>query len=104
MPISDKVILTHYYFSRSDLSILQTLWEKLDVEVRSRFSEAELCLDGLLKLQDKINEVNLWLENLTTQDSSHDAGADSVDDFGRHASLFQNLHMQFETQVCIMAL
>eukprot|EP00116_Pleurobrachia_bachei_P004188 sb/3464450/ len=86
----------------SDLSILQTLWEKLDVEVRSRFSEAELCLEGLLKLQDKINEVNVWLETLTTQDASHEAGADSVDDFGRHATLFQNLNMQFETQGMIL--
>ena len=42
---------THPPLPRSDLSILHTLWIKLDEEVRSRYKEVEVALEGLLNLQ-----------------------------------------------------
>ncbi|KAL5267299.1 hypothetical protein ACHWQZ_G004368 [Mnemiopsis leidyi] len=80
----------------SDLTILHTLWEKLDVEVRSRYSEVSTALEGLLNLQDHTNTFTLWLEELIKTEEKH--SPEGGDDFNRHVELYLGYSNQLESK------
>ncbi|XP_063686034.1 uncharacterized protein LOC134819815 [Bolinopsis microptera] len=80
----------------SDLTILHTLWEKLDEEVRSRYSEVNIALEGLLNLQDHTNTITTWLEGLSRRESTHQP--EGGDQYTRHVQLYHGYIDQLNTQ------
>ena len=40
--------------------MLHSLWDRLDKEVRGRYTEVEAAMEGLLSLQDLTNTLTVW--------------------------------------------